>query len=117
VERHRSIPERNKPWPYVTSRIVDVDKVPLLPPRNLLQQVVKQRVQQRVRDRVQARRSGPQPTPPPPAKVARRVLRRLGLHPDDDQQLSRDLSGRRALVIATNHAQLDVGRPTGVFAS
>ncbi|MFZ9853095.1 MAG: type 1 glutamine amidotransferase domain-containing protein [Ilumatobacteraceae bacterium] len=101
----------------MTSRIVDVDKVPLLPPRNLLQQVVKQRVQQRVRDRVQARRSGPQPTPPPPAKVARRVLRRLGLHPDDDQQLSRDLSGRRALVIATNHAQLDVGRPTGVFAS
>ncbi len=117
VERHRSIPERNNPWPYVTSRIVDVDKVPLLPPRNLLQQVVKQRVQQRVRDRVQARRGGPQPTPPPPAKVARRVLQRLGLHPDDNQQLSRDLGGRRALVIATNHAQLDVGRPTGVFAS
>ena len=28
-----------------------------------------------------------------------------------------DLSGRRALVIATNHSALDMGRPTGVFAS
>ena len=116
-QRHHSIPERNQPWPYATSRIVEIDKVPLLPPRNLVQQLVKQRVQQRVRDRVAARRSGPRPTPPPPAKAARRVLQRLGLHPDDTQQVTRDMSGRRALVIATNHGQLDVGRPTGVFAS
>ena len=28
-----------------------------------------------------------------------------------------DLTGRRALVVATNHGTLDIGKPTGVFAS
>ena len=47
----------------------------------------------------------------------RRLLTRLGVHPDDPTPVTADLSGRRALVIATNHAHLDVGRPTGVFSS
>jgi arylsulfatase A-like enzyme/putative intracellular protease/amidase len=56
-------------------------------------------------------------TPPAPALLLRRVLQRLGMHPDDEQAVDLDLSGRRALVIATNSAVLDVGKPTGVFAS
>ena len=39
------------------------------------------------------------------------------MHPDDPETIEVDLSGRRALVIATNHGVLDVGKPTGVFAS
>ena len=54
---------------------------------------------------------------PPPARVMRKALRRLGMHPDDTETIDVDLSGRRALVIATNHAVLDIGKPTGVFAS
>jgi putative intracellular protease/amidase len=45
------------------------------------------------------------------------MVQRLGLHPDDQDQSEVDLAGRRALVIATNHPALDVGKPTGVFAS
>jgi arylsulfatase A-like enzyme/putative intracellular protease/amidase len=56
-------------------------------------------------------------TPPAPALLLRRALQRLGMHPDDEQAVDIDLSGRRALVIATNRAVLDVGKPTGVFAS
>jgi arylsulfatase A-like enzyme/putative intracellular protease/amidase len=60
----------------------------------------------------------PAKRPPPPARLLRRLLRRAGLHPDDaDAEGGLNLSGRRALVIATNHAVLDVGKPTGVFAS
>ena len=55
--------------------------------------------------------------PSPPALLLRRILQRLGLHPDDHDSLKVDLTGRRALVIATNHAALDIGKPTGVFAS
>lgn len=57
-------------------------------------------------------------TPPRPALALRRVLQRLGMHPDDP--VTEPLParpGRRALVIATNHGVLDVGKPTGVFAS
>jgi putative intracellular protease/amidase len=39
------------------------------------------------------------------------------MHPDDPDAVPFDLEGRRALVIATNHAVLDVGKATGVFAS
>ncbi|NIR35273.1 MAG: type 1 glutamine amidotransferase domain-containing protein [Actinobacteria bacterium] len=39
------------------------------------------------------------------------------MHPDDTETIDVDLSGRRALVIATNHGVLDIGKPTGVFAS
>ncbi len=54
---------------------------------------------------------------PPPARALRKVLQRAGLHPDDVAPARFDLAGRRALVIATNHGTLDVGKPTGVFAS
>jgi putative intracellular protease/amidase len=117
AERHRSIPERNAPWPYVTSKLTEIDKVPLLPPRALVQQQIRERVGRRVSARKQARRGGPRPNPPRPAKAIRRVLQRAGLHPDDAVEVTIDLRGRRALVIATNHGQLDLGRPTGVFAS
>jgi putative intracellular protease/amidase len=55
--------------------------------------------------------------PSTPVLLLRKIVQRLGLHPDDHEQLKVDLTGRRALVIATNHAALDVGKPTGVFAS
>ena len=83
-ERARSVPERNRPWPYETCRPTS--------------------------------RKGLQP--PPPARLLRRLVRRIGLHPDDVATgPAPDLTGRRALVIATNHGVLDVGKPTGVFAS
>ena len=56
-------------------------------------------------------------TPPPPARALRRALRRAGVHPHDPDAVELDLTGRRALVVATNHGTLDVGKPTGVFAS
>ncbi len=55
--------------------------------------------------------------PPLPALAVRKVLQRVGMHPDDTEQVDVDATGRRALVIATNHAVLDVGKPTGVYAS
>ena len=55
--------------------------------------------------------------PPPPVRLLRKALERLGLHPDDDESTDVDLSGRRALVVATNTAVLEPGKPTGVFAS
>ena len=39
------------------------------------------------------------------------------MHPDDTETIDVDLAGRRALVIATNHGVLDVGKPTGVVSS
>ncbi len=39
------------------------------------------------------------------------------MHPEDPDATTFDLPGRRALVVATNHGVLDVGQPTGVFAS
>jgi arylsulfatase A-like enzyme/putative intracellular protease/amidase len=60
---------------------------------------------------------------PPPARAIRKVLQRLGMHPDDTETPSNtetpaaDLHGRRALIVATNHGVLDIGKPTGVFAS
>jgi putative intracellular protease/amidase len=39
------------------------------------------------------------------------------MHPEPSERLDIDLSGHRALVICTNHAVLDIGKPTGVFAS
>ncbi len=57
--------------------------------------------------------------PPPPARLARNLLQRVGMHPDDTEpvRIGVDLSGRRALVVATNHGTLDIGKATGVFAS
>ena len=39
------------------------------------------------------------------------------MHPDDTEAIEVELPGRRAVVIATNHGTLDVGKPTGVYAS
>lgn len=54
---------------------------------------------------------------PPPARAVRKLLQRAGLHPDDTETIDVDLTGRRALVIATNHGVLDIGKATGVFSS
>lgn len=60
----------------------------------------------------------PTKTPPLPARALRRLLQRLGMHPDDALAHEvPDLRGKRALVIATNHGVLDIGKATGVFAS
>lgn len=59
----------------------------------------------------------PARTPRPPVRLARKLLGRLGMHPEDPAPQRFSLIGRRALVVATNHAVLDVGKPTGVFAS
>lgn len=56
-------------------------------------------------------------TPPPPARALRKLLQRAGMHPEDTETIDVALTGRRALCIATNHGVLDVGKPTGVFAS
>ncbi len=56
-------------------------------------------------------------TAPPPARLLRKVLKKAGLHPDDPDATEFHLPGRRALIIATNAGHLDVGKPTGVFAS
>ncbi len=53
----------------------------------------------------------------PPQRALRKILQRAGLHPDDTETFDVDLTGRRALVIATNHGVLDVGKPTGVYSS
>ena len=55
--------------------------------------------------------------PSPPALLLRKIVQKLGLHPDDPDPLEVDLTGRRALVVATNSGMLDIGKPTGVFAS
>ena len=55
--------------------------------------------------------------PPAPARLLRKVAQKLGLHPDDPDAAEFDLPGRRAVVVATNHGTLDIGKPTGVFAS
>ena len=55
--------------------------------------------------------------PSPPVLLLRKIVQRLGLHPDDHDLIEVDLTGRRAVVIATNHGALDIGKPTGVFAS
>ena len=55
--------------------------------------------------------------PPPPARALRKVLQRAGMHPEDTETSTVKLPGRKALVIATNHGVLDIGKPTGVFAS
>lgn len=51
------------------------------------------------------------------SRIARAALRRLGVHPEPREPAGLELHGRRALCIATNHGALDVGVPTGVFAS
>ena len=49
-QRHRSIPDRNHPWPYATSRITRITKVPLLPPRQLIQTQLRALTRRKVSD-------------------------------------------------------------------
>jgi len=56
-------------------------------------------------------------TAPPPARALRKLVQKLGMHPDDPDATKFDLAGKRALVVATNAGVLDIGKPTGVFAS
>ncbi len=56
-------------------------------------------------------------TAPPPVRAVRAVLRKIGLHPDDPDAVEITVPGTRALVVATNHGVLDIGKPTGVYAS
>ena len=55
--------------------------------------------------------------PPPPARALRKLLQKVGMHPDDPAATEFHLTGRRVLVVATNVGVLDIGKPTGVFAS
>lgn len=57
------------------------------------------------------------PNPSLPGRVGRAALRTLGVHPHDREAHRFDLAGARALCIATNHGVLDVGVPTGLYAS
>jgi len=57
------------------------------------------------------------PTPSAAGRAGRWLLQRLGTHPEDREEIRLDLTGTRALCIATNHGVLDVGVATGVFAS
>ncbi len=60
----------------------------------------------------------PAKTPPPPVRLVRRALQKLGMHPDDPHaDETPRVDGARALVVCTNHGVLDIGKPTGVFAS
>jgi arylsulfatase A-like enzyme/putative intracellular protease/amidase len=63
--------------------------------------------------------SGPaRQAPPPPARLLRNLVHRLGMHPvDATPDATLDLTGRRALVVCTNHGVLDIGKATGVFSS
>ena len=38
----------------------------------------------------------------PPALLLRKIVQKLGLHPDDRDHVEVDLTGHRALVVATN---------------
>jgi arylsulfatase A-like enzyme/putative intracellular protease/amidase len=89
AERARSVPQRNQPWPYAV-------RTPTGGP--------------------------PMKKVPPPARALRKILQRVGMHPEDTETVDSaiagaDLTGRRAVVIATNHGVLDIGKPTGVYAS
>lgn len=57
------------------------------------------------------------PRPSLASRLGRATLRGLGVHPEAPEARPLDLRGRSALCIATNHGVLDVGVPTGVFAS
>jgi putative intracellular protease/amidase len=56
-------------------------------------------------------------TPSKPRLVGRHLLQTFGVHPKDPDAVALDMKGTRALCVATNHGVLDIGVPTGVFAS
>ena len=55
--------------------------------------------------------------PSAPKLASRRLLQKFGVHPRDRHAVAFDMSGTKALCIATNHGVLDIGVATGVFAS
>jgi putative intracellular protease/amidase len=58
--------------------------------------------------------------PSTPKLATRQLLQQFGIHPKDKDAAvlkSLDMSGTRALCIATNHGVLDIGVATGVFGS
>jgi putative intracellular protease/amidase len=55
--------------------------------------------------------------PSMPRLASRRLLQKFGVHPKDDEAVTLDMRGTRALCIATNHGVLDIGVATGVFGS
>lgn len=55
--------------------------------------------------------------PSVPQLAGRHLLQQFGIHPRDPEAVALDMRGTRALCIATNHAVLDIGVATGVFAS
>jgi putative intracellular protease/amidase len=56
-------------------------------------------------------------TPSAPRLAGRRVLQKFGIHPADPEAVALDMSGTRAVCVATNRGVLDIGVATGVFAS
>lgn len=57
------------------------------------------------------------PNPSLPGRLGRAAMRALGVHPHDADARRFELEGARALCIATNHGVLDLGVPTGLYAS
>lgn len=57
------------------------------------------------------------PNPSRLGRAGRTLLRGLGVHSHDRDARAFDLAGARALTIATNHGVLDLGVPTGLYAS
>ena len=55
--------------------------------------------------------------PSVPRLASRRLLQKFGVHPKDQDAVTLDMRRTRALCVATNHAVLDIGVATGVFAS
>ena len=55
--------------------------------------------------------------PSVPKLASRRLLQQFGVHPRDNEAVTFDMTGTKALCVATNHGVLDIGVATGVFAS
>ncbi len=137
VERARAVPERNQLWPYATrtpslipAKAGSATRRNRLAPdrRSASPSSIDATDSASTQDRTgSSNQAGLVPSEaatdsaakkaPPPARVLRKVLQRLGMHPEDTETTDADGAGRRALIVATNHGVLDIGKPTGVFAS
>ena len=137
VERAQAVPERNQPWPYATRTPGSIPATTgsatrrnrLAPDsRTASSSSTDATDSASTQDRTGSSNQGGLASSaaatksaskkvPPPARALRKVLQRLGMHPDDTETFDSDVAGRRALVVATNHGVLDIGKPTGVFAS
>jgi arylsulfatase A-like enzyme/putative intracellular protease/amidase len=87
-----------------------------------LRDEVKKVVPQRNNPRPYAKRQPPEaqiPTrnAPLPARAIRLLVRQLGMHPNDTDAFKNQLPGRRVLIVCTNTAWLEEGKPTGLFSS